>query len=144
MAIIMNNFMPHLSFNYVRIGFFVLFFGIGFFGSSYITAQDDPTFKELIESINSELNDVKLGIQNISTNKLNAAYLNDIKRLESEIELLKSDDKFKKLEDALKACKEKKESELREYKDDMSAQLKGCKEEMEVLQFISLNEQLEI
>jgi hypothetical protein len=135
----MNNFMPHLSFNYVRIGFFVLFFGIGFFGSSYITAQDDPTFKELIESINSELNDVKFGIQNISTKNLNAAYLNDIKRLESEIELLKSDDKFKKLEDALKACKEKKESELREYKDDMSAQLKGCKEEMEVLYNLKQN-----
>jgi hypothetical protein len=129
----MNNFIPHLSLAYMRIGFFVLFFGIGFFGSSDISAQDDPTFKELIESVNSELKELKSRIQSISTKDLHATYLNDIERLEAEIKLLESDDKFKKLKDALEACKEEKELELRECKDDMAAQLKECNDSKEGL-----------
>ena len=126
----MTNFIPHLSLAYVRIAFSVLFFGIAFFGSSVISAQDDPTFKELIESVDSELNKVKSDIQSISTKDLHDAYKNEIKRLESEIERLESDDKFKNLEDEVVACKEKKESELKACKDDMAAQLKACKDDM--------------
>ena len=127
----MNNFIPYLSLAYVRIAFSVLFFGIAFFGSSVISAQDDPTFKELIESVDSELNKVKSDIQRISTKDLNKAYKNEIKRLELEIERLESDDKFKKLEDEVVACKKEKESELGECKDDMAAQLKACNDSME-------------
>jgi len=117
MAIIMNIFIPHLPLAFVRIRLFVLIFGIGFFGSSYISAQDDPTFKELIESVDSELNKVISDIQRISTKDLHDAYINEIKRLESEIKRLKSDDMFKELEDEVVACKEEKESKLKECND---------------------------
>ena len=113
----MNIFIPHLPLAFVRIGLFVLIFGIGFFGSSYISAQDDPTFKELIESVDSELNKVISDIQRISTKDLHDAYINEIKRLESEIKRLKSDDMFKELEDEVVACKEEKESKLKECND---------------------------
>ena len=133
MAIIMNNFIPHLPLAFVRIGLFVLIFGIAFFGSSIISAQDDPTFKELIEIIDSELKQVKSGLQSISTRDLQSSYNNEIERLKAKIKLLESDDKFIKLEDELKACKEDKESELRECNDEMEAQLKECKDAKEVL-----------
>ena len=126
----MNNFIPHLSLAYMRIGFFVLFFGLGFFGSSYISAQDAPNFEELIESIDSELNKVKFDIQRISTKDLHVAYINEINRLKSEIKRLESDDKYIELEDAVVACKDEKESELKECNDEMAAQLKECDDEM--------------